>query len=545
MSIALNKSNSSKMGTPLFHEFKKQASFFLKEKIKTARLALTDVTTAELMTEEATSGNPWAPDSRTLRSISRAAFELDDYWRIVEILHKRLLKFEKKNWRVSYNSMIVLESLLTHGPESVAEEFKSDKDVISQMKGFQYIDDTGFNWGLTVRKKSERIMKLLEEGTLLKEERKQARRLSRGIEGFGSFSHRPTPAQAILPLREKSLPTTLRRYDSDLNNHEDQENQSSCSNNGVDVDKVAVKSPSPEGGTFKGYQDDHGNNQMIQKSETSSKENMEPSKEEFHLWNLNGESKPLLDCGEEDSKLGIIRTEDDHPFNSTEKHATSSLLSARDGILQGFAKPALDSKSKCMIGSEKQIGHKKKDGTDCSSETCNCFNSLTREGVNSGLSLLLSWQHCNPSSTNRVAAVEFHSPAEESKIEDNSPHETALRTSPANPTGVLPVRSCKMMSPKEYMSDLGVSTPVLRYSGSQFRQSIVLGYSKSKGEDCFFGISSLGDFHWASIRIQVTRLQGKHQAKSTDEGAGDYQELEPGHTSINFSWFTLHDGQSS
>ena len=41
------------------------------------------------MTEEATSGNPWAPDARTLRSISRDAFELDDYWRIVEILHKR------------------------------------------------------------------------------------------------------------------------------------------------------------------------------------------------------------------------------------------------------------------------------------------------------------------------------------------------------------------------------------------------------------------------------------------------------------------------
>jgi len=41
------------------------------------------------MTEEAASGSPWAPDSRTLRSISRAAFELDDYWRIVEILHKR------------------------------------------------------------------------------------------------------------------------------------------------------------------------------------------------------------------------------------------------------------------------------------------------------------------------------------------------------------------------------------------------------------------------------------------------------------------------
>ncbi|XP_020214467.1 probable protein phosphatase 2C 4 [Cajanus cajan] len=77
------------------------------------------------------------------------------------------------------------------------------------------------------------------------------------------------------------------------------------------------------------------------------------------------------------------------------------------------------------------------------------------------LKFISNWQHCNPSSTNRVATVECHSPAEESKIEDNFPLETALRTSPANPNGVLPVRSCNMMIPKEYMSDLGVSTPVL------------------------------------------------------------------------------------
>lgn len=38
------------------------------------------------LTEEAINGNP---DARTLSSISRAAFEVDDYWRIVAILHKR------------------------------------------------------------------------------------------------------------------------------------------------------------------------------------------------------------------------------------------------------------------------------------------------------------------------------------------------------------------------------------------------------------------------------------------------------------------------
>ncbi|KAL2332130.1 hypothetical protein Fmac_019711 [Flemingia macrophylla] len=318
------------MGSPLFHEFKRQASFFLKEKFKTARLALTDVTPAQLMTEEATKGNSWAPDSPTLGSISRAAFELDDYWRIVDIVHKRLLKFDKKDWRASYNSLIVLEHLLTHGPESVAEEFKSDKYVISQMKCFQHIDDRGFNWGLTVRNKSERILKLLEEGSLLKEERSRARRLSRGIQGFGSFSQRSTHVQGL--LREKSLPTTSDRCNSDFNNNERHENQSFC------LDTAAVESPSPshQGEIFKSqndivetesYRDDHGNNHMHQKSETSSKENT--SKEEFHLWNLKGESNPLLDgCQEDDSKIGIFIAEEDHPFNSTDMHTTSFLLSS-------------------------------------------------------------------------------------------------------------------------------------------------------------------------------------------------------------------------
>jgi epsin len=46
MAMLLNKNR--KMGSPLLHEFKRQASFFFKEKIKTARLALTDVTPTEL-----------------------------------------------------------------------------------------------------------------------------------------------------------------------------------------------------------------------------------------------------------------------------------------------------------------------------------------------------------------------------------------------------------------------------------------------------------------------------------------------------------------
>ncbi|MED6143006.1 hypothetical protein PIB30_002829 [Stylosanthes scabra] len=176
------------MSSPLIHEIKRQASHFFKEKIKSARLVLTDVTPIELITEEATNGNPWPPDTRIMQVISRAAFEVDEYYRIVEILHSRLLKFNKGYWRASYKALILLEHLLTHGPLRLFEEFQCDIDVIEEIGEFQYIDEKGFNWGLSVRKLSERILKLLRSNEFYKEERARARELSRGIKGFGSFN---------------------------------------------------------------------------------------------------------------------------------------------------------------------------------------------------------------------------------------------------------------------------------------------------------------------------------------------------------------------
>ncbi|KAK7394205.1 hypothetical protein VNO78_14727 [Psophocarpus tetragonolobus] len=178
------------MSSPLIHEIKGHAFRFLREKLKTARLVLTDVTPVQLMTEEATNENPWPPDTRTMSIISRAAFEVDEYERIVEILHHRLSKFDKGYWRASYKALILLEHLLTHGPKRVSEEFKCDIRVIDEIGRFQHIDEKGFNWGLSVRKLSERILKLLKNKDYVIEERARARDLSRAIKGFGSFNQR-------------------------------------------------------------------------------------------------------------------------------------------------------------------------------------------------------------------------------------------------------------------------------------------------------------------------------------------------------------------
>ncbi|CAI9774907.1 unnamed protein product [Fraxinus pennsylvanica] len=218
----------------LMHEFKKQASFFLKEKIKTARLVLTDVTPVQILTEEITNGDSMAANTNAMRLISHAAFEVDDYERIVHILHERLSKFDTWNWRASYKALILLEHLLTHGPQRVADEFESDEDIIREMTNFRYVDEKGFNWGLSVQKKSERILNLIEDGAYLKEERAKARKITFGIKGFGSFGEWPAEGA----LKEASFENYLRSK-SLFNGHYAEELASNEHTNLLSMEKAA------------------------------------------------------------------------------------------------------------------------------------------------------------------------------------------------------------------------------------------------------------------------------------------------------------------
>ncbi|KAJ0248332.1 ENTH/VHS family protein [Hirschfeldia incana] len=297
MSMMSKNRSSIGMGTPSFLDLKKQASFFFKEKLKTARLVLTDVTPLQLMTEEATDGESCGPNTQTLGSISRAAFEFEDYLQIVSVLHKRLANFDQRNWRMAYNSLIVVEHLLTHGPESVSDEFQGDKDVISQMQTFQQIDEKGFNWGLSVRRKAEKVLKLLEKGDLLKEERKRARELSRGIQGFGSFNRKPSKNEV---LHESSA---YRKCNSNFTKYieDDQEINTMVSPN------VTGHSPQPL---------------VIDPNEESGKsmkENMDPEDGE------TTEINPLLGCDKKEGQ-DQLEEEENHPFTDGESKHIVSLL---------------------------------------------------------------------------------------------------------------------------------------------------------------------------------------------------------------------------
>lgn len=204
-----------------------------------------------------------------------------------------------------------------------------------------------FNWGLNVRLKSEKILMLLEEGSLLKEERNRARKVSRGIEGFGSFSQRTSSAQGIL---SESPVTKYARSKSQFIEKGDQEDwfpsvkceeekTKSASNGSYGLSDENVRLVSNKEAKIMTFNSSF-NSQPLANIETQSvsKENVAPKKEYilggFDRRNFSGDSKPLLDDENDESRANIF-VEEDHPFNASAQLTGASLLS-KDHTVQAF-----------------------------------------------------------------------------------------------------------------------------------------------------------------------------------------------------------------
>ncbi|KAJ7537447.1 hypothetical protein O6H91_11G006100 [Diphasiastrum complanatum] len=123
-----------------------------------------------------------------MAEISDAACRTEDREKIMQVLRQRLDSAGGKNWRQLNKSLILLEYLITHGPERIVGEISFDRDAIEELTRFQFIDERGYDRGSLVRNKATRVLQLITEADLLKEERERAQKISQGIRGFGSSS---------------------------------------------------------------------------------------------------------------------------------------------------------------------------------------------------------------------------------------------------------------------------------------------------------------------------------------------------------------------
>lgn len=61
----------------------------------------------------------------------------------LSLLSCRLALIGKKHWRQFLKTLTVVEFLLFHGPEQVAMEFSSDRDLIEDLTRFNYVSERG------------------------------------------------------------------------------------------------------------------------------------------------------------------------------------------------------------------------------------------------------------------------------------------------------------------------------------------------------------------------------------------------------------------
>ncbi|TKW11858.1 hypothetical protein SEVIR_6G260000v4 [Setaria viridis] len=178
-------------------EVKRQASGFLQDKYKQARLALGDVTPAELLVQDATNNDPCVPDAKTLACIADAAFDMDDCWRIAKVLHQRLSHAaDWKEWRPVYKALVVLEFLLTHGPDDLPRDFLPDMPAMHDLRSFHYVDDKGFDWGACMQRRTDSILALLTDAHRLRDARRRASAHYNGFLASPTSSSSPSSASS-------------------------------------------------------------------------------------------------------------------------------------------------------------------------------------------------------------------------------------------------------------------------------------------------------------------------------------------------------------
>ncbi|CAM6023441.1 unnamed protein product [Sphagnum balticum] len=147
----------------------------------------------EVKVLEATSNEPWGPHGTIMADIAQATRNYNDYQLIMTVLYKRL-NDTGRNWRHVYKSLTVLEYLVANGSERVIDELREHTYHIQTLVDFQYMEASGKDQGINVRKKAQSLVSLINDKERIREVRQKAnanRDKYRGVSSTG-MSFRPS-----------------------------------------------------------------------------------------------------------------------------------------------------------------------------------------------------------------------------------------------------------------------------------------------------------------------------------------------------------------
>ncbi|CAI9093608.1 OLC1v1029154C1 [Oldenlandia corymbosa var. corymbosa] len=122
---------------------------------------------------DATDDEPWGPHGTALAEIARATNKFSECQMVMNVLWTRLTE-TGKNWRFVYKALAVIEYLVAHGSERAVDDIVEHTFQISSLASFEYVEPSGKDVGINVRKKAETIVALLNNKDKIQEVRNKA-----------------------------------------------------------------------------------------------------------------------------------------------------------------------------------------------------------------------------------------------------------------------------------------------------------------------------------------------------------------------------------
>ncbi|XP_075487119.1 clathrin interactor EPSIN 1 [Primulina tabacum] len=122
---------------------------------------------------DATEDEPWGPHGTALAEIAQATKKFTECQMVMNVLWTRLIE-TGKNWRFVYKALAVIEYLVAHGSERAVDDIVEHTFQISSLASFEYVEPSGKDLGINVRKKAETIVALLNNKDKIQEARNKA-----------------------------------------------------------------------------------------------------------------------------------------------------------------------------------------------------------------------------------------------------------------------------------------------------------------------------------------------------------------------------------
>ncbi|XP_059641549.1 clathrin interactor EPSIN 1-like [Cornus florida] len=154
-------------------DFMKVLDQTVREIKREVNLKVLKVPEIEQKVLDATDDEPWGPHGSALAEIAQATKKFTECQMVMNVLWTRLSETDR-NWRYVYKALTVIEYLVANGSDRAVDDIIEHTFQIASLSNFEYVEPSGKDMGINVRKKAETIVALLNDKDKIQEVRNKA-----------------------------------------------------------------------------------------------------------------------------------------------------------------------------------------------------------------------------------------------------------------------------------------------------------------------------------------------------------------------------------